>query len=117
MRVEKGQGSIYLHDLESGATQRVSTTPGFSDQASWTPDGRAVFLGQHRRHARLIPPDAGFGGGATVDREGVLGRIRDGRRTVRDYTVSDPKTASSHGPPAVGSGAPVALAANSLNES
>ncbi len=119
MRVEKGQGSIYLHDLESGATQRVSTTPGFSDQASWTPDGRAVIYEGNIEGTRVLyrltldsaaEPQlivsGSFSGGFET---------ADGRFVI--FTASDPKTGLDvMAAPVSSSGAPVALAATPASE-
>ena len=119
MRVEKGQGSIYLHDLESGATQRVSTTAGFSDQASWTPDGRAVIYEGNVEGTRVLyrltldsaaEPQlivrGSFSGGFET---------ADGRFVI--FTASDPKTGLDvMAAPVSSSGTPVPLAATPASE-
>ncbi len=62
LQVEKGQGTVYLQDLKSGATQRVSTTAGYSEQPSWTPDGGAVIYegsAEGTRKLFQMPIDSG----------------------------------------------------------
>ena len=62
LQADKGQGTVFLHDLKTGATQRVSTTPGYSERPSWTPDGSAVIyrnVVEGRRRLLRTPIDSG----------------------------------------------------------
>jgi hypothetical protein len=55
MQAEKGQGAVYIYDLKTGATQRVSTTASYSELPSWTPDGGAViYQGQPEGTRKLF---------------------------------------------------------------
>ena len=84
--MEKGQGSVYLHDLESGATQRVSTTPGYSEQPSWARDGRTMFYEVNTEGSRVLYRMALYSGSqATLVAKGnFAGGFETGRRTVHD---------------------------------
>ena len=94
LHVEKGQGSIYLHDLESGATQRVSTTPGYSEQPSWARDGRTMFYEGNTEGSRVLYRMAlDSGAQATLVAKGNFAggfESADGRFMI--YTVTNPTT-------------------------
>ena len=93
LHVEKGLGSIYLHDLESGATQRVSTTPGYSEQPSWARDGRTMFYeGNTEGNRVLYPNGAGLGRAERWSPRKLCGGFEtaDGRFMI--YTVTNPTT-------------------------
>ena len=116
LQVEKGQGSIYLHDLESGATQRISTTSGYSEQPSWARDGRTMFYEGNTEGSRVLYRMAlDSGAQATLIAKGNFSggfESADGRFMI--YTVSNPTTGLDVvALPLVGSGTPVALAASS----
>jgi Tol biopolymer transport system component len=85
VRVDRGSADIFVHDLGSGATERLTTSPEYDDQPNWTPDGRAMtYLGQDGKER------AGFrlalGGGTPLKQVGALGRAglesRDGRYLI-----------------------------------
>ena len=49
VRAEKGSADIFMHDLRSGVTERLTTDPDYDELPAWTPDGRAVtYLGRER---------------------------------------------------------------------
>ena len=119
LHVEKGQGSIYLHDLASGATQRVSTTPGYSEQPSWTPDGRAVIYEGNVEGKRVLyrlALDSGAEPQLIASGSFAAGfETADGRFVI--FTASDPKTGLDvMAAPVSSSGTRVALAATLASE-
>ncbi len=119
LHVEKGQGSIYLHDLASGATQRVSTTPGYSEQPSWTPDGRAIIYEGNIEGKRVLyrmALDSGAQPTLIVNGNFAGGfETADGRFVI--FTASNPKTGlDAMALPISGSGTPVPLATTPANE-
>ncbi len=49
IRVERGSADIFMHDLRSGVTERLTTSPEYDELPSWTPDGRALtYLGREQ---------------------------------------------------------------------
>jgi eukaryotic-like serine/threonine-protein kinase len=85
VRVDRGSADIFVHDLGSGATERLTTSPEYDDQPNWTPDGRAMtYLGQDGKER------AGFrlalGGGTPLKQVAALRRAglesRDGRYLI-----------------------------------
>ena len=41
-RVERGTADIFMHDLRTGATERLTDHPEYDENPRWTPDGRAM---------------------------------------------------------------------------
>jgi hypothetical protein len=120
MRAEKGQGAIHLHDLASGANQRVATPPGYNEAPSWTPDGRAMIFHTNmegRRVLHRMPLDSGAQATLPV-KEGTLisgFETADGRFLIA--TALNAATGFDvMAVPLTGSGTPVPLAATPAGE-
>ena len=61
-RVERGASDIHVHDLQTGVTRSVTSSPGFDELGNWTPDSRAIlYLGYQSNTRSLLkaPLDAG----------------------------------------------------------
>ena len=120
LRVEKGQGSIYLHDLMSGASQRLATPPGYSEAPSWTASGRAmIFMGSAEGSRVIYRMSLDSGAPPTVlartSSYAAGFETADGRFVI--YTAANPATGLDvMALPLSGSSAPVPLAATSANE-
>ncbi len=119
LRVEKGMGSIYLHDLASGTSERVSTPLGYSEQASWTPDGRAIIYQSSVDGKRVLYRWVlGSGAQPTLLVRGNFGggfETADGRFVI--YTANNPTTGLDiMALPMSASAASVTLSATPANE-
>jgi eukaryotic-like serine/threonine-protein kinase len=119
-RAEKGVGSIHLHDLASGANQRVATPPGYSEFPSWTPDGRAVIANTNvdgRRVVHRMTLDSGAPPTLLVKEGSVIGGLEtaDGRFLIATiiHAVTGFDVVAV---PLTGSGTPVPLAATPASE-
>ncbi|HYN07310.1 MAG TPA: protein kinase [Vicinamibacterales bacterium] len=65
IRVERGSADIFMHDLRSGITERLTTSPEYDELPVWTPDGRAVtYLG--REQGQRVGFRVAVGGAAPV---------------------------------------------------
>jgi Tol biopolymer transport system component len=45
------QGSLWIHDLETGETRQVTDGPGYDYQPDWSPDGRFIVYATYRDDA------------------------------------------------------------------
>jgi hypothetical protein len=60
--VSKGQGDIYVMDVATGSTRRVSPTDDYDENAEWAPDGRTIYYATSqngRRKLMAAPADGG----------------------------------------------------------
>jgi Tol biopolymer transport system component len=62
IRVERGSADIFVHELQAGTTQRVTTDPDYDENPSWAPDGKTILYNgreQGQRTAFRIEPGSG----------------------------------------------------------
>jgi Tol biopolymer transport system component len=96
IRVERGGSDIFLHDLRSGVTERLTTDPDYDEMPFWTPDGRAfTYLGRAAGHRVGFRMEIGTGAPPVQQTEEAFGSALespDGRYAI--YTRPYPRTAA-----------------------
>jgi Tol biopolymer transport system component len=66
-RVERGGADIYMHDLTTNVTERLTTDPDYDEAPNWTPDGRSVtYIG--RQNGLRCVLRLTIGGGAAPEK-------------------------------------------------
>ena len=58
-RADKGGADVMIHDFAGGTTRRVSTEPGYNQNAAWMPDGRGLVYSTDRNLKRVMLDGSG----------------------------------------------------------
>jgi hypothetical protein len=58
-RADKGGADVMIHDFAAGTTRRVSTEPGYNQNAAWMPDGRGLLYSTDKHLKRVMLDGSG----------------------------------------------------------
>src|SRR5262249_6087711 len=62
VRAERGSADIFVHDLRTSVTERLTTDPEYDELPAWTPNGRAMtYLGRENGQRTVIRLEIGSG--------------------------------------------------------
>ncbi len=119
LQVNDGLGDVVVHDLVTGATQRVSPSPDFDENPTWSADGETLFYSGRQDDENVLFRMALTGGvppAVVVTDNFSLGRATSDGRFILFTTVGATTGLDLMAKPLTGDGTPVPLLAGPRDE-